>query len=226
MRRGHEARSEATESRRSSDDGATRRQYKTSDERRNEIIEATLAILSEQGLHACTTSALAARVGVSEATLFRHFESKDAILIAALRHQIRTLRQRIRSYRGTGGPWERARGLVQHVLEFVDQTAGGPLIIMTGQAIRILPAIRDDVNATRRLFSDRLEALIRDELSTGERRDLDPAHVAELTVAIVHSVGLRWIVSEGTLPLRETGDAMLDVVACCVTGEPRGRVEP
>ena len=193
---------------------AQRRTYRTREERRTEIISATLAILSEQGMHAWTTSALAARVGVSEATLFRHFRSKDEILIAALRDLIQSIQERIESYREDGTPWERARGLVFHVLDFVRDSGGGPLLIMTGEASRILPAVRDDVNSTRLLFRGRLTELMEEALEgTGHPHELDPGDVADLIIAIVHSSGLRWVVSEARIPLRETAGRMLDVVA-------------
>ena len=145
--------------------GVRKRQYKTARKRRREITTATLEILSEQGMHAWTTSALAARVGVSEATLFRHFRSKDEILISAFRDLVQSIKSRVAEFDGPGAPWERVRGLVFHVLDFVQETGGGPLIIMTGEAIRILPAVREDVLETRLLFRDKLIELVQDALA-------------------------------------------------------------
>ena len=105
-------------------------------------------------------------------------------------------------------------GLVYHVLDFVRDTGGGPLLIMTGEASRILPAVRDDVNSTRLLFRGRLTQLMEEALEeAGRRHELDPGDVADLIIAIVHSTGLRWVVSEAKIPLRETAGRMLDVVA-------------
>jgi len=193
---------------------ARKRQYKGRQERRLEITAATLEILAEQGMHAWTTSALAARVGVSEATLFRHFSSKDEILISAFRDLIQSIQTRVTDFEGQGAPWERMRGLVFHVLDFVEETGGGPLIIMTGEAIRILPAVRDDVLATRLLFRDRLIGLAQLALVDAGRQDeLDAADVADLIIAVLHSTGLRWVLSDGTISLRDTAGRMLDVVA-------------
>ncbi len=159
--------------------------------------------------------------------MFRHFKSKDEILVAALRHQIHTLQARIQSYRGEGGPWDRVRGLVDHVLDFVHETAGGPLIIMTGQAIRILPAIREDVNATRTMFREKLMTLVAQALEDVHRSGVfDPGQVADLIVAIVHSTGLRWIVSDGSISLTETAGGMLDVLARGLGGEESGTEPP
>lgn len=180
-------------------DAADRRQYKPGDQRRKEIVRATLAILAEQGMHAWTTAALAERVGVSEATLFRHFDSKDDILSAALRHQARELRARIEAYRPEGAPWERAAGLAREVLAYMEEAGGGPIVILLGHAARIRPDMRDEVLRTAGLFRERLVAF----LSEDGRAAAGRAEVlADLVVATVQSACLRWSVAEagGSLP--------------------------
>jgi AcrR family transcriptional regulator len=52
------------------------------DERRREIVAATLALARERGPDAITTQAIAARVGVTQGALFRHFPDKQAIWLA------------------------------------------------------------------------------------------------------------------------------------------------
>ncbi|MFG2694027.1 TetR/AcrR family transcriptional regulator [Kitasatospora sp. NPDC048407] len=47
------------------------------------ILDATLAVLAENGYGALTTAAVAARAGVSTATLYRRWSSKDELVIAA-----------------------------------------------------------------------------------------------------------------------------------------------
>jgi AcrR family transcriptional regulator len=50
--------------------------------RRSEIVNAALAIISEAGLEGLTMKGIAARVGVSDAALYRHFRNKSDILNA------------------------------------------------------------------------------------------------------------------------------------------------
>lgn len=47
------------------------------------LLEATLAVLAESGYGGLTTAAVAARAGVSTATLYRRWSSKEALVIAA-----------------------------------------------------------------------------------------------------------------------------------------------
>ncbi len=59
-------------------------------ERRDQIVDAALELLAEAPVEELTTRALARRVGLTQPGLFRHFLSRDAILLAVL--------ERIRGY--------------------------------------------------------------------------------------------------------------------------------
>ncbi len=48
---------------------------------RERILDAALVLFAERGFSNSTSSALAKQAGIAEGTLFRHFKSKDAILL-------------------------------------------------------------------------------------------------------------------------------------------------
>lgn len=54
------------------------------EERRRQIADAALKVIAERGLGRFTIQAIAAEIGVTDATLFRHFASKEDIVLAAL----------------------------------------------------------------------------------------------------------------------------------------------
>lgn len=54
-------------------------------DRKLQIVQATLRLIAEHGLVGASMSRIAKTVGVSNAALYRHFESREDILIAAYR---------------------------------------------------------------------------------------------------------------------------------------------
>lgn len=50
------------------------------------VLNATIDLLLEGGIHAVSVDAIAERAGVSKATLYRHWDTRHAIIIEALDH--------------------------------------------------------------------------------------------------------------------------------------------
>jgi AcrR family transcriptional regulator len=53
--------------------------------RREHILDAAIAVFARAGFRQATTAAIAAELGISEPTVFRHFVTKRALYLAALR---------------------------------------------------------------------------------------------------------------------------------------------
>lgn len=58
--------------------------YESTAVRRRQIAEAALAVIAEGGLGAFTTRAIAARLEITDGTIFRHFANKQEIVQAAM----------------------------------------------------------------------------------------------------------------------------------------------
>ncbi len=195
---------------------ASPRKNKSRTERRAEIVTATLGILAEEGLHAWTTSNLAQRVGCSEATLFRHFASKEEMLSAAFKYQSQTLARRVAEFRAPGAAWDQLEGLVLDVVSFLEDTGGSPLMILSGQAARISAEAQREAEATRELLRSRLTELFYQAGCEGNERPFRPDLLADMAIAIIHYTGLRWLRSRRSFPMRCEAAAMLTLLRRCV----------
>ncbi len=60
------------------------RHYVKREVRRREIAAAALGAIDELGIAGCTTRSIAARVEITEGSIFRHFASKQEILLEAM----------------------------------------------------------------------------------------------------------------------------------------------
>lgn len=64
--------------------GTPSRREQAREERRQQILDAALAVFTQKGFHAANVSDVAAEAGVSQGTIYWYFESKDELLMAAL----------------------------------------------------------------------------------------------------------------------------------------------
>ncbi len=90
--------------------------------RRERLLEAALALFNREGFHAVGIDRILAEAGVAKMTLYKHFPSKQALILAALQHR----NQRILAWYDTaltargGGPRERLLGLFDVLGDWFD----------------------------------------------------------------------------------------------------------
>lgn len=191
--------------------GSLARHYRPTEERRTEIVEAAIAIIAEQGLRDLKTAALARRMGLSEAAIFRHFGSMEEILVAAVQHEAGLIRDRLAKFEGSGTAWDRAEQLVLSLLEFFEETGGGPLVIVTGQVVRVSDEVRAPVTRTLSAIRQRLLELTT-EVVEGSTETIPADRLADLLIAVVQSNGLRWVMSERRWPMKQSAVGMLAIL--------------
>lgn len=120
----------------------------TAEERRESILVAGRAVFLEQGLNGARTRTIAEQAGITEAVLYRHFESKEEIFEAAVLEPLRAM---------LGDLLERSRALI----------AGGearPRLVMRleslwlerlAEIVPLLgPALFDDQTLGRKCYQD------------------------------------------------------------------------
>ncbi|MFM2427669.1 MAG: dihydroorotate oxidase, partial [Pseudomonadota bacterium] len=87
------------------DDDAPKRQRMKPGQRREQILQTLAAMLEQSGTERVTTALLAAKLGVSEAALYRHFASKAQMfegLIDFIEHSVFSLINQIAEREGDG----------------------------------------------------------------------------------------------------------------------------
>jgi len=95
--------------------GTKPRRMKAED-RKRQIVEATLDLIAKRGLRGATMASIAASVGVRQASLYTHFRSRREILLAALDAVYEKV-YASRETRSTENTLERLREMCDHHLE-------------------------------------------------------------------------------------------------------------
>jgi len=133
-------------------------------ERRVQILQTLAAMLQQPGGERITTAALAARLGVSEAALYRHFASKAQMfegLIDFIEQSLMALIRQVQE-RQAPGALQAAR-IVTMVLQFAQKNPGMSRV-MTGEALVLEnERLQERIN----LLFDKVEAVLRQSLREG-----------------------------------------------------------
>lgn len=198
----------------------------SSNERRGQIVEATLALLADTPADRITTRQVAREVGISQPALFRHFRSRDEILEAAVAHtrvELEKLASGALARRDP--PLESVRALVRGLVEYVSRKPGMPRLLFfdvaAGEGACYHGPLKHLVSMQRALLGE----LVRRAQGTGAvSRAVDPARAAGLLVAVLQGAILQWQLSDRERPLSEIAEPLLDFwLAALRGGEPRAR---
>lgn len=181
--------------------------------RKAEIVAAVLDLADRIGPDRVTTGAAASAVGVSQAALFRHFPTKDAMWLAVTDHvagELTTAWER--ALAGTDEPIDRLKTLMAAQLGQIAATPALPMLLFS----RELNVGNDALRAAFRDLLMRFQALITAELTRGQdmdclRRDLAPTDAAVLLISLVQGMAIRWSLGARNFPLIEEGIRLVDV---------------
>lgn len=177
-------------------------------DRRSQILRATLDLLGEVPLAELGTRAIAARVGITQPGLFRHFLTRDAIVVAA----IAEVREALAGVAAAalaipGPPRVRVEALVDAIAGYASANRGMPRLLFhdaaAGSPFR--PALAQVTALQRSLFA----ALVRDATRSGDLPAVDPDAAAKLLLAMLQGSFAQWL-AEGGDP---RADAALAVAA-------------
>jgi len=159
---------------------------------RERLLEAAHAVFAEEGYRGATTRRIAARAGVNEVTLFRHFAGKDELLAAAIDRQVEVSKARIDSE-----PLPETPGDIGRELEgFLAAVLAG--FCAAQQGVRTSmgewghhPELDERLSGTSNHIAGRLERYLRAAQELGLiRSDIHPVVAAQVVLAPVFAHGV------------------------------------
>ncbi len=153
-------------------------------ERRLQILQTLANMLEQPGGERVTTAALAARIGVSEAALYRHFASKAQMFEGLIDFVEQSCMGLIRQVtdREPEGP-NQARRIVSLILQFAEKNPG-MCRVMTGDAlIHEHERLQQRVN----LLMDKIEAQLRQSLKAHAEDSATPTVDVQVRASVLQA---------------------------------------
>ena len=148
----------------SSDAQAAPRKRPKPGERRIQILQTLAAMLEQPGAERITTAALAARLEVSEAALYRHFASKAQMfegLIEFIETSIFSLLNQIAER--SDAPEVKARHMVKVLLQFAQRNPGMARVMVGDALVFENDRLEQRMNQFFERFESSLRQVLRDQ---------------------------------------------------------------
>lgn len=184
--------------------------------RRAQVLDAAIAVFSEEGLHGASMDAIAARAGVSKPSVYAHGGTKDELFAACLAREaerlLTTMTAAVRPGAGPGdpGPEARLRRALRAFFHAVTTHRQGWTVLYrqasTGE-------FSGPVDAARRGIVLRAAELLAADLG-GSARDNEP--IAHTLVGAAEGLTDWWLGAEHPTDGREPADLLADMLMAVV----------
>jgi len=180
--------------------------------RKDRIILSAIEIIDELGFQGLSTKELAAREGIAESALYRHYKSKDDIIVAALEYYTRFDGAIVNSARDKDIP---AKEKIKYVItawsEYHENYPALTAILCAYDTLRYYPVTQGIV---KDVFSNRLEALTRIIAGGQDKGEISlffsAGELAEIIVGLYRTEALIWRMSGYDFSLKTRIVNMLD----------------
>jgi len=138
--------------------------------RQEEILDRTLELVREMGIGGLTTRKIAEGVGFTEAALFRHYPTKQALLLALMDRLEDLLVEPIARIAADGavGAAERLERMVRHHTTVVRQFNSLPIILLAEASVSGDTALVDRMRAIFERYLSLLEEVVRAGQASGQ----------------------------------------------------------
>ena len=149
-------------------------------ERRLQILQTLAAMLEQPGAERVTTAGLAAKIGVSEAALYRHFASKAQMFEGLIDFVDQSTMGLIRQVtdRDPPGPQQAGR-IVALLFQFAEKNPGMSRVMIGDALVLEHERLQERIN----LLFDKIEAQLRQTLKTSD--STTPAADAQVTASVL-----------------------------------------
>lgn len=178
--------------------------------RKEEIVQAALAVVGKKGVRALTISAIAESAGMSEANIYRHFSGKDDIYSAVADFIGSEVMGRAAAIAGgSRKPLEKLEIIFISHITLIAEHPGIPRFVFS-----------DDVHLTHRPVADFLSARIGNYVETiagiiaagieeGEiTPELAPRETALTLLGIIQISALRWTIGTAPFDIRDEAEKL------------------
>lgn len=189
------------------------KKLKTTDQAENrmsEIVETALKLFAEEGYHAATLDEVAAKIGVSKATLYYYFRNKEEIIRAILNRSLERMKQTLEIKKSSLSTREKIRQFIEYHVVFGADNAD--LAKITFEQLNILPKrSREVVKRKQREVVDFLQSLLQSGVDEGIV-SVDNTRLAAIAIIGMCNWTYHWYKPEGKMSPQQIANVYINLL--------------
>ncbi len=179
--------------------------------RKQQIAEAALRLLAETPLPKLGTRALARELGITQPAIFRHFRSREDILVAAVDHARETLADELSQHsQCLAEPKRGIAALAGTLLDFAETYPGLPRLLFA-DGTEDFPKLRAALNRMISMQNQLLVHWLEQGRDAGALRSVDTQAAATLFIGMIQGLVLEWRRTGRPTGLRARADRVLAI---------------
>lgn len=192
----------------------TQQQRKPTAERKEDILDAAAKIMAREGIAALTMATLAKEVGVTSGALFRHFDTRDAILVALAERTAAQLREDL-AHESESDAREALRSFVSARLGTVNKTPTAPLMVLSPDVHLALPEAGREALAgiVKETFAYVAKLIAKGQRDGAFRDDLSPQAAAGVVLGALALRAVQRVVSPRATQEEHPADVLVTLLS-------------
>jgi AcrR family transcriptional regulator len=192
---------------------------KSHEERKEEIIQATLNLAADDKTKKLTTQGIADEIGISQPTIFKHFKSSDKLFTAVFdwvaANIFKSIDIVLLNKADTAD--QRLQKLITAQLNFISAHPGIPRLIFSNQVSHGSPKFKVVVQTIMDLYTQKVSGLIIEGMASGEYRpNLNTQDTAQLITTTIQGLLIRWSIHDFDFELQPEATRLLNIIRAAI----------
>lgn len=190
--------------------------------RKKQIVQVALALVAKHGAEAVSTQLIADTIGFTQAAVFRHFPTKEALWSAVmdwLEDQLEEVRRKARAEAPDQGIGVLQRIFFGHIA-LIERHPGLAKVIMSDHIRRQYPDLHRRFTMTHRKYEDEIHRVLDTAARSGQiSPKLDRRAATTLFLSAIQGLGFQFSIAR-VLPSMPKGAAQIFVLLERALGRP------
>ena len=188
-------------------------------DRQMEIVEKSIEIIDNKGIQGLTIKHLSHEIGITESALYRHFESKNDIIIAILNgfDEISLmLSEMMKAYEGTA--LEKIKTMFGNMLELFTASPSVVSVIFSEELFKNDEVLKKYVKEIQNRNQNTVEMILnKGQENNDVRKDVESKYLALIIMGSIRLMVKNWSLNDYGFNINDEGNKLVNTIGTIIS---------